>query len=239
MKGPIDPRYLPPQTVGMNRRMFLQVTSLAGAGFLVGCGESESPPDVAKYLKPAPADADLNVFVHIQADDSVTVVIKHLDKGQGVTTGLTTIVAEELDADWAQMRWEFAPANARLYNNLYWGSAQGTGGSSSIANSWMQLRNAAAGARYMLVQSAANLSPEYLDKGPILVSESQIDLLVLDRLEAVAVEDLRIDSRTLYPAESGHLACGDSPTWLWQCRHSIPSPPTWSLWLNRMGCNGS
>jgi isoquinoline 1-oxidoreductase beta subunit len=155
MKGPIDPRYLPPQSVGMNRRMFLQVTSLAGAGFLVGCGETESPGDVAKNLKPAPADADLNVFVHIQADDSVTVVIKHLDKGQGVTTGLTTIVAEELDADWAQMRWEFAPANAELYNNLYWGPAQGTGGSSSIANSWMQLRNAAAGARYMLVQSAA------------------------------------------------------------------------------------
>ena len=56
--------------------------------------------------------------------------------------------------------------------------------------------------RELLVQSAANLSPEYLDKGPILVSESQIDSVVLDRLEAVAVEDLRIDSRTLYPAEA-------------------------------------
>ena len=125
MKGPIDPRYLPPQTVGMNRRMFLQVTSLAGAGFLVGCGESESPPDVAKNLKPAPADADLNVFVHIQADDSVTVVIKHLDKGQGVTTGLTTIVAEELDADWAQMRWEFAPGQRQALQQLVLGVGAG------------------------------------------------------------------------------------------------------------------
>ncbi len=81
--------------------------------------------------------------------------MKHLDKGQGVTTGLPTIVAEELDADWSQMRSEFAPADASVYNNLFWGPSQGTGGSSSIANSWMQLRQAAAGARAMLVGAAA------------------------------------------------------------------------------------
>ncbi len=156
MMGPIELRYLPSRTTEMNRRRFLQVTSLAGAGFLIGCSDTKDSPTAMIDTKPATAvDTDLNVFVRIQADDLVTVVIKHLDKGQGVTTGLTTIVAEELDADWAQMRWEFAPANAELYNNLLWGPVQGTGGSSSIANSWMQLRNAAAGARYMLVQAAA------------------------------------------------------------------------------------
>ena len=156
MMGPIELRYLPSRTTEMNRRRFLQVTSLAGASFLIGCSDRKDSPTAMIDTKPATAvDTDLNVFVRIQADDLVTVVIKHLDKGQGVTTGLTTIVAEELDADWAQMRWEFAPANAELYNNLLWGPVQGTGGSSSIANSWMQLRNAAAGARYMLVQAAA------------------------------------------------------------------------------------
>ena len=85
----------------------------------------------------------------------MTVIIKHLDKGQGVTTGLTTIVAEELDADWAQMRTEFAPADAKLYNNLRFGPVQATGGSTSIANSWTQLRRAGAASRQMLIAAAA------------------------------------------------------------------------------------
>jgi len=75
--------------------------------------------------------------------------------GQGSYTGLATIVAEELDADWAQIRVESAPADAKLYNNLAFGTIQGTGGSSAIANSWMQLRQAGAAARAMLVAAAA------------------------------------------------------------------------------------
>src|SRR3546814_13455181 len=54
--------------------------------------------------------------------------------GQGTFTGLAPLVAEEMDADWSQIRAEPAPADARLYNNLDWGPVQGTGGSSSIAN---------------------------------------------------------------------------------------------------------
>jgi sigma-B regulation protein RsbU (phosphoserine phosphatase) len=54
----------------------------------------------------------------------------------------------------------------------------------------------------LLVQSAANLSPEYLDKGPILVSESLIDSAVLDGMEPVVIEDLRTDPRILYPVEA-------------------------------------
>ncbi len=94
--------------------------------------------------------------MRIAADDTVTVVIKHLDMGQGNTTGLATIVAEELDADWAQMRATFAPADASLYNNLAFGPIQGTGGSTAVANSWIQLRKAGAAARAMLVAAAAD-----------------------------------------------------------------------------------
>ncbi|MGC8073695.1 molybdopterin cofactor-binding domain-containing protein, partial [Salmonella enterica] len=75
-----------------------------------------------------------NAFVKIAADNTVTVMIKHLDMGQGVTTGLATIVAEELDADWSQMRAAFAPSDPQLYNNLFFGPIQGTGGSTSTAN---------------------------------------------------------------------------------------------------------
>ncbi|GMA77284.1 hypothetical protein GCM10025880_37010 [Methylorubrum aminovorans] len=102
------------------------------------------------------APAQPNAFVRIAADDTVTVMIKHLDMGQGNTTGLATILADELDADWGQMRVAFAPADARLYANLLMGPVQGTGGSTAIANSWFQLRKAGAAARAMLVAAAAD-----------------------------------------------------------------------------------
>jgi isoquinoline 1-oxidoreductase beta subunit len=137
------------------RRAFLKGAS-ALAGALVVAGVT-GPNGVALAQAPgANVAAQPNAFVKIAADNTVTVMIKHLDKGQGVTTGLTTIVAEELDADWAQMRAAFAPADHRLYANLLWGPVQGTGGSTAVANSWMQLRKAGAAARQMLVAAAAS-----------------------------------------------------------------------------------
>lgn len=96
-----------------------------------------------------------NAFLRIAEDNSVTVISKHLEMGQGTYTGLATMVAEELDAAWSQVRVESAPADAKRYNNLHWGPAQGTGGSSAMANSWEQLRTAGASARAMLVEAAA------------------------------------------------------------------------------------
>jgi CO/xanthine dehydrogenase Mo-binding subunit len=75
--------------------------------------------------------------------------------GQGSYTGLATILAEKLDVDWAQIRVESAPANAKRDNNLTFGAIRGTGGSSAIANSWTQPRQAGAAARAMLVAAAA------------------------------------------------------------------------------------
>ena len=146
--------------VASSRRSFLK---LSGAGALVigvTLGASgafaEEAAGGGKALAATGASPPMpNAFVHVSPDNTVTVVIKHLDKGQGVTTGLATIVAEELDADWAQMRTEFAPANALLYNNTLLGPIQGTGGSTSVANSWTQLRRAGAAARAMLVSAAA------------------------------------------------------------------------------------
>lgn len=96
-----------------------------------------------------------NAFVRVGTDDTVTVLVKHIEFGQGPFTGLSTLVAEEMDADWAQMRAEHAPANVELYKNLAFG-VQGTGGSTAIANSYMQMRQAGATARAMLVQAAAS-----------------------------------------------------------------------------------
>jgi isoquinoline 1-oxidoreductase subunit beta len=143
-----------------SRRSFLRGSAAIAGGLVIGTyvefglrtALAATPQD-----PPAP-----NAFIRIGPDNTVTVLIKHLDKGQGVTTGLTTIVADELDADWAQMRAEFAPANAALYNNLLFGPMQATGGSSSVANSFNQLRKAAAAARAMLAAAAGqewNVSP--------------------------------------------------------------------------------
>jgi isoquinoline 1-oxidoreductase beta subunit len=136
-----------------SRRSFLKGAA-ATAGVLV-VGTYVALPRM-RALAAAPDTAPKpNAFVRIAPDNTVTVMIKHLDMGQGNTTGLATIVADELDADWAQIRTEFAPADAALYNNLLMGPIQGTGGSTAIANSWTQLRKAGAAAREMLVAAAA------------------------------------------------------------------------------------
>lgn len=135
------------------RRVFLR----AGAGTAVGLTlafhlPAWSASRAARRTRPVFAP---NAFIRIAPDDTVTVVVKHLEMGQGTYTGLPTLVAEELDADWAQVHVEAAPADAVLYNNLFWGGAQGTGGSTAMANSYEQLRRAGAAARAMLVAAAA------------------------------------------------------------------------------------
>jgi isoquinoline 1-oxidoreductase beta subunit len=135
-----------------SRRRFLQTSAAAGGALMfavyVPLGGSRAMALTADS-PPAP-----NVFIRIAPDNKITVIVKHLDKGQGIATGLATIVADELDADWSQIKTEFAPANVALYNNLAFG-IQGTGGSSGIANSWQQLQMAGAAARAMLIEAAA------------------------------------------------------------------------------------
>ncbi|MEQ8935035.1 MAG: molybdopterin-dependent oxidoreductase, partial [Amphiplicatus sp.] len=96
-----------------------------------------------------------NAFVRIGADNLVTVLIKHIEFGQGPFTGLATLVADELDADWSQIRAEHSPSDASIYGNAAFGGMQGTGGSTAMASSYMVMRQAGAAARAMLVSAAA------------------------------------------------------------------------------------
>lgn len=127
-----------------------------GAGFALGIylargnkAEAQSLMDILSSTNVKP-----NTFITITPDNLVTVLCKHIEMGQGPITGMATLVAEELDADWAQMRGDHAPSNPTLYKNLQFG-VQGTGGSSAIANSYDQMRKVGAAARYMLVAAAA------------------------------------------------------------------------------------
>ena len=112
-----------------------------------------------------------NAFIRVAADDTVTVLIKHTEMGQGPYTGLSTLVAEEMDADWGQMRAEAAPADAELYANALFG-IQGTGGSTAMASSYDVMRQAGAAARAMLVAAAAEAWG--VPEGEITVSKGVI-----------------------------------------------------------------
>jgi isoquinoline 1-oxidoreductase subunit beta len=142
----------------LSRRQFLKTSAAASAGLTLGfyLPASLAQAGPGKMTGSAAASSFApNSFVRIGTDGSVTVIAKHVEMGQGSYTGLATLVAEELDADWSKVKVEGAPADAKLYNNLAWGEVQGTGSSSAIANSYDQLRKAGATARAMLVAAAA------------------------------------------------------------------------------------
>ncbi len=134
-------------TFQATRRSFLAGAAASGAALVVGF----TPAGV---LAGGRMGAEFNPFVKVSADGTVSVIIKHFEMGQGTTTGLATLVAEELDADWDTLAIEFAPSDNERYANLAFG-AQGTGGSTAIANSYMQYRKAGAAARAVLVEAAA------------------------------------------------------------------------------------
>ncbi|CAE6751423.1 Isoquinoline 1-oxidoreductase subunit beta [Paraburkholderia aspalathi] len=138
-----------------SRRTFLKAAgAFAAVGLTVGFEWAGTGRRALAATMPDATFAP-NAFLRVAPDNSVTVIAKHVEMGQGAYTGIATIVAEELDANWQDVRVESAPADAKRYANLAFGTIQGTGGSSAMANSWMQLREAGAKARAMLVSAAA------------------------------------------------------------------------------------
>ena len=138
-------------TLSESRRDFLKTTSIASTALFIGFNSK----GLLAATGSTPKDVFINPFVKIERNGVVTVISKHFEMGQGTTTGLTTLVAEELDANWLTTKVEFAPADAKKYANLEWGAAQGTGGSRSMPNSFIQYREAGAAAREVLVKAAA------------------------------------------------------------------------------------
>jgi isoquinoline 1-oxidoreductase subunit beta len=140
----------------VSRRRFLATGASATTGLVVSFYAPKNNGFFATMLAERRDNVFApNAFLRVAPDNTVTVVSKHQEAGQGIYTGLATIIAEELDADWSQVRVEPAPADRDLYKNLQFG-AQTTGGSNSIANSYEQYRRAGATARAMLVAAAAD-----------------------------------------------------------------------------------
>jgi isoquinoline 1-oxidoreductase beta subunit len=137
----------------VNRRQFLQSSAALGGALVIGFwlpgkgGRAFAQPQVQPTSPP-------NAFLRVDKDGTCTVFVKHLEFGQGVTTSLPMLVAEELECDWTKVRYALAPANP-VYAHTAFGM-QMTGGSSSVWNSWDQLRTVGAQARTMLMQAAAD-----------------------------------------------------------------------------------
>ncbi|MEJ2539191.1 MAG: xanthine dehydrogenase family protein molybdopterin-binding subunit [Gemmatimonadota bacterium] len=138
----------------VSRRGFLLGATAAGGLLALGAGgwllRKPGLPGPGDY----PVLYDPTVFLSIDPDGTVTLRCKHLEMGQGISTGLATLVAEEMGADWSRFEVELAPADTAAFHNTYLGR-QGTFASTGLANSWTQMRRVGAGARVMLVGAAA------------------------------------------------------------------------------------
>jgi isoquinoline 1-oxidoreductase beta subunit len=132
----------------VNRREFLKTGAAGGAALVIGfCLSPLAFADQAQEQEQKPVNP-FDAWVRITPDDRVTLVLGKSEMGQGVYTSLPMILAEELCVDWKQVHIEQAPTNPKIYD-------LGTGGSGSVKDSWLALRQAGAAAREMLITAAA------------------------------------------------------------------------------------
>src|SRR5215467_1539899 len=137
----------------LNRRTFLKTTTAVGGGLLIG-GYFADVLDRESEELLAAGSFEPNIWLKINSDDTVRIVLTQLEMGQGVMTSMPMLVAEELDMDWSKIKYEWAPADAK-YGNPNFGGQQLTAGSNSVRGMWKILRGAGATARAMLVTAAA------------------------------------------------------------------------------------
>jgi isoquinoline 1-oxidoreductase beta subunit len=146
---------------GLSRREFLRVSAIAGGGLLAACSfqqDSDAPTERAspEPETPPPATGDAwqaNAFVRIAPDNRITIIVGSAEIGQGTSTAVPMMLAEELDADWELVGWEQSPtardyANPKTFSQL-------TAGSATIVGLYRPQRRAGAAIRAMLVRAAA------------------------------------------------------------------------------------
>jgi isoquinoline 1-oxidoreductase beta subunit len=96
-----------------------------------------------------------NAFIRIAPSGQTTLIMPHVEMGQGTYTSIPMLIAEELEVELKKVRLEHAPPDAKRYGNPILAGVQATGGSTTIRAVWQPLRQAAAAARMMLVTAAA------------------------------------------------------------------------------------
>ena len=134
-----------------NRRDFIKITSMTGGGLLLGfswfSAEAEAP--VIMTAGNFTGELGFNSYLSIATDGTITIFSPNPELGQNIMTSFPMIVAEELDADWTNVKVVQAPLDTVKFER------QLTGGSGAIPHSYKRLRVAGASARYLLVAAAA------------------------------------------------------------------------------------
>ncbi|HET7114135.1 MAG TPA: molybdopterin cofactor-binding domain-containing protein, partial [Pyrinomonadaceae bacterium] len=141
----------------LNRRGFLRVSFAAASGLLVSLylePRIASAQEGGNQSSPGPKGYPPDAFVNIRPDGKIVIQVNRLEFGQGVQTALPMLLADEMDADWANVIADLAPA-ADVYKDPMFG-IQMVGGSGSIAHSFQQYREIGAKTRAMLVAAAAD-----------------------------------------------------------------------------------
>ena len=130
----------------VDRRAFM-----SGGGALV---VAATLPLGARVARAQASDFEPNAFIRIADEGKITLIMRDVEMGQGIWTGASMLLAEELDVGLDQVTPEFAPPNEKLYASPLL-QTQATGGSTSMRGDWEQFRKVAAITRAALVQAAA------------------------------------------------------------------------------------
>src|ERR1700704_5538761 len=132
-----------------SRRDFLKASTAAGGGLALQLMIPASAAAAAANSK----NPELTAWIVVNPDNSVLIRVARSEMGQGSSTGLPMLVAEELECDWTKVRTEFVSTAEQVRRNRVWGS-MATGGSQSIRSSQEYLRQAGAARRGMLGAAA-------------------------------------------------------------------------------------
>ena len=141
----------PTKISNLSRRKFVVGSTLTGVGLAVGI---TLPLDAVAAAPGSTGGPEIGAWVVIKPDESVIVRIVRSEMGQGTSTGLAQLVAEELECDWGKVSIEFPTPGESLKRKRIWGEFS-TGGSRGIRTSEQYVRKGGAAARMMLIDAAA------------------------------------------------------------------------------------
>jgi isoquinoline 1-oxidoreductase subunit beta len=133
-----------------SRREFM--VGVAGLTFAIA---TESAPALAAAPAPAVQGKALSPWVSIATDGTISIMSPATEMGQGSTTSLPLIVAEEMDADWNKVAIVPAPVIEKIYGNPGFGGLMYTAGSNAVRSYYKPLRIFGAQVRHVLLDNAA------------------------------------------------------------------------------------